>query len=100
MLESEKDPMIKIDRCGLTREQVVDLVSKVNQNHDALLRGETTNYRLKAVETKVEKLCGRITNGLWGVVSALFVGMTVLITAIWHLVAWIQELIEHTVLVA
>ena len=90
----------KIDSCGMSREDILDLVAKVNANHDALLRGETTNYRLKAVETKVEKLCGRITNGLLGVVSALFVGMTILITGFWHIVTWIQKLIEHTVLVA
>ena len=72
----------------------------MNANHDALLRGETTNYRLQSVELKVEKLCGRITSGLWGMVTALFISVTVLITAVWHIVTWIQKLIEHTVLAA
>jgi len=90
----------KIDSCGMLREDILDLVAKVNANHDALLRGETLNYRLLAVETKVEKLCGRITSGLWSMVTALFICVTVLITAVWHIVTWIQKLIEHTVLVA
>ena len=88
-----------VSGCGLTRDQILELVSKVNYNHDTILRGETINYRLSAVEDKVGKLCSRITTGLWWIITALFISVTVLITAVWHIVTWIQTLIEHAVLV-
>ena len=88
------------DECILTKNQLEDLIKKVEDNHDASIRNESTNVRLSAVEMRVKRLCSRITNGLWAMVGSLIVTVATLIAAIWQIVIWIQKLIEHAVILS
>ena len=40
----------------LTKNQLEDLIKKVEDNHDASIRNESTNVRLSAVEMQVKRL--------------------------------------------
>ena len=88
------------DRHGLTKDQLDQLIKKVEDNHDASIRNESVTVRLSAVEAQVKRLCSRITNGLWAMVGSLIVAVGTLIAAVWHIVVWIQKLIEHTIIIA
>ena len=84
----------------LTKDQLEDLIKKVEDNHDASIRNESTNVRLSAVETQIKRLCSRITKGLWAMVGSLILAVATLIAAIWQIVIWIQRLIEHAVILS
>ena len=88
------------DGCFLTKEQLEDLIRKVESNRAATIRGEGIERRLSAVETQVKRLCSRITNGLWAMVGSLVVAVATLIAVIWQIVIWIQKLIEHAVILS
>lgn len=88
------------DECILTKDQLEELIKKVDDNHDASIRNESTNVRLSAVEEQVKRLCSRITKGLWTMVGSLVVAVATLIAAIWQIVIWIQKLIEHAVILS
>ena len=88
------------DECILTKDQLEDLIKKIEDNHDASIRNESTNVRLSAVEMQVKRLRSRITKGLWTMVGSLIVAVATLIAAIWQIVIWIQKLIEHAVILS
>ncbi|WP_299072987.1 hypothetical protein [uncultured Paraglaciecola sp.] len=85
---------------GFVQEQVKRLTDRVDRNTEIIIRSEQVKDRLTAVELQVNKLCNRITVGLWGMVVTLITGISALIVAIWHIIQWIQELINHTVIAA
>jgi len=87
------------DGCYLTKEQVEDLQKKVDANHDATIRSEDILRRLVRVEKQVGNLCSRITLALWSMVGTAILAVGSLIAAIWHIVKWIQELIEHSMII-
>lgn len=88
------------DGCVMTQEQLDRLLEKVERNHDANIRGEHMEIRMQAVERTVKELCDRITRGMWAMICSLVIATGSLITAIWHVVTWIQELINHTILIS
>lgn len=87
------------DGCIITHEQLDRMMDKIERSHDASIRGEHIEVRLKAVEDKMDKLCSRITIGLWGMVGSLVVASGGLIVAIWQIVQWIQELINNSMMI-
>lgn len=87
------------DECILTKDQLEDLIEKVDDNHDTSIRNENIVDRLSAVELQVKRLCSRITNGLWAMIGSLIVAVGALIAAVWQIVMWIQKLIEHSILI-
>jgi hypothetical protein len=44
------------DECILTKDQLEDLIKKIEDNHDASIRNESPNVRLSAVEMQVKRL--------------------------------------------
>ena len=88
------------DRHGLTKDQLDQLIKKVEDNHDASIRNENVTVRLSAVEAQVKRLCSRITNGLRAMVGALILAVATLIAAVWQIVVWIQKLIQHAVILS
>lgn len=75
-------------------------MAKVQKNYDTSIRYEAVLDRLANLETKVGALCNRITNALWAICTALAVATVSLIAGIWHIVKWIQELIEHALIIS
>lgn len=88
------------DGCSLNREQVGELLKKVEKNHDTSIRYEAVLDRLDKVELRVGMLCNRITNALWAICIALGTATVSLIAGLWHIVKWIQELIEHSIIIS
>lgn len=88
------------DCCYLTREQIEDLVKKVESNHVATIQAGGVERRLTAVEEQVKSLCSRITKALWALVGSSILAVGALIAAIWHIVTWIQKLIEHSIIIS
>lgn len=88
------------DGCYLNREQVGELLKKVEKNHDTSIRYEAVLDRLDKVELRVGMLCNRITNALWAICIALGTATVSLIAGLWHIVKWIQELIEHSIIIS
>lgn len=97
MSEGENRPLGRrsTDDCGLNRDQADELLRKVQQCYDNAIRFEAVILRLEKVELRVGGLCNRITTALWAVCAALGTATMALIAALWHIVRWIQELIEQ-----
>jgi len=84
----------------LTKEQADELVAKVQKSYDTSIRHEAVLVRLDKVEQRVGLLCNRITNALWAICTALAIATVSLIGGIWNIVKWIQELIQHSMIIS